>query len=91
MMYSYLVFYPTQHYQLDFTHWKFEGCSENKAPHFCLECYLLRMYEIHAQYNWMFPLHMLFFHITSIYVCDLTPAQNKGMHAFPVPARFLFM
>jgi hypothetical protein len=25
------------------------------------------MYEIHAQYNWKFPLHELFFHIISIY------------------------
>jgi len=49
------------------------------------------MYEIHAQYNWMFPLKMLFFHITSIYVYGITPARNKGMHAFPVPAHFLFM
>jgi hypothetical protein len=47
------------------------------------------MYEIHAQYKWMFPLHVLFFHIISIYVYSLTPARNKGMHAFPVPARFL--
>jgi hypothetical protein len=30
--------------------------------------YLFRMYEIHAQYNWMFPLHKLFFHTISIYV-----------------------
>jgi hypothetical protein len=44
------------------------------------------MYEIHAQYNWFFPLYMLFFHVISIYVYGLTPAQNKGMHAFPVPA-----
>jgi hypothetical protein len=46
--------------------------------------YLFRMYEIHAQYNWMFHLHMLFFHIISTYVYGLTPARNKGMHAFPV-------
>jgi hypothetical protein len=62
-------------------------------PHiFFLGNYLccMKMYEIHAQYNWMFPLHMLFFHISSIYVYDLTPAWNKGMHSFPVPARFLF-
>jgi hypothetical protein len=51
--------------------------------------YLLRMYEIHAQYNWMFHLHMWFFHIISIYVYGLTPARNKSMHVFPVPARFL--
>jgi len=25
------------------------------------------MYEIHATYNWMFPLHMLFIHIFSKY------------------------
>jgi len=48
------------------------------------------MYEIYAQCNWMFPLHMLFFHIISMYVYGLMPARNKGMHAFPVPARFLF-
>jgi hypothetical protein len=32
----------------------YEGCSESNAPHFFLGNYLLRMYEIHAQYNWMF-------------------------------------
>jgi len=53
--------------------------------------YLFRMYEIHAQYNWMFPLHMRFFHVISIYVYGLTPARNKGMHAFSVLARFLLM
>ena len=42
------------------------------------------MYEIHAQYNWMFPLHVLFFHVISVYVYGLMPARNKGMHAFPV-------
>ena len=53
-------------------------------PHiFFLGNYLFRMYEIHAQCNWMFPLHMLFFHIISVYVYGLTPAQNKSMHAFP--------
>jgi len=57
---------------------------------FFLGNYLLRMYAIHAQYNWMFPLRMLFFHIISIYVYGLMPARNKGMHAFPVAARFLF-
>jgi hypothetical protein len=31
-------------------------------PHtFFLGNYLFGMYEIHAQYNWMFPLHALFF------------------------------
>jgi len=69
----------------------YKGCSESNAPHFFLRHYLFRVYEIHAQYNWMFPLHMLFFHIISIYVYGLMPVRNKGMHAFPVPARFLFM
>ena len=40
------------------------------------------MYEIHAQYNWMFPLHMQFFHLTSFYVNGLTPVRNKQGHAF---------
>ena len=32
-------------------------------PHiFFLGNYLFRMYEIHAQYNWMFPLHVIFPH-----------------------------
>jgi len=67
------------------------GVAQKVMPHiFFLEKYLFRMYEIHAQYNWMFPLHTLFFHIISIYVYGLTPARNKGMHAFPVTARFLF-
>ena len=30
----------------------------------------------------MFPLHMLFFHLISVYVYGFTPARNKGMHAF---------
>jgi hypothetical protein len=67
----------------------YDGCSESYTHIFFLGNYLFRMYEIHAQYNWMFPLHMLFFHIISIYAYGLTPARNKGMHAFPVPARFL--
>ena len=61
---------------------QYEGCSESNAPHFFLGNYLLRMYEIHTQYNWMFPLHALFSHIISIYVYGLTPARNKEMHAF---------
>jgi hypothetical protein len=69
----------------------YEGRSESNAPHFFLGNYLLRMFEIHAQYNWMFPLHMLFFHIISTYVYGLTPARNNGMHSFPVPACSLFM
>jgi hypothetical protein len=65
--------------------------AQKIMPHFFfLISYLFRMYEIHAQFNWMFPLHMLFFHITSIYVYGRTPARNKGMRAFPVPACFLF-
>jgi hypothetical protein len=65
--------------------------AQKVTPHiFFLENYLLRMYEIHAQYNWMFPLHILFFHIISIKVYGLTPARNKGMHSFPVPTGSLF-
>jgi hypothetical protein len=40
----------------------YEGCSESNALHFFLRNYLFRMYEIHAQYNWMFPLHVIFPH-----------------------------
>jgi hypothetical protein len=45
------------------------------------------MYEIHAQYNWMIPLHMLFFHIISIYASRTWPREQdtswyrEGMHA----------
>ena len=60
-------------------------------PHtFFLGYYTFRTYAIHAQYKQMFPSHTLFFHLISIYVYGLTPARNKGMHAFPVPALFLF-
>jgi len=70
---------------------KFTRVAQKVMPHiFFLGSYLCRLYEIHAHYNWMFPLHMLFFQIISIYVYGLTPVQNKGAHAFPVPARFLF-
>ena len=65
------------------------GVQKVMSHIFFLGNYLLRMYAIHAQYNWMFPLHMWFFHIISIYVYSLTPGRNKSMHAFPVPARFL--
>jgi hypothetical protein len=65
--------------------------AQEVMPHiFFLGNYLFRMYEIRAQYNWIFPLHTLFFHIISIYVYSPTPAQKKGMHAFAVTARFLF-
>jgi hypothetical protein len=60
------------------------ACSESNAPHFFHGNYLFRMYKIHAQCNWMFPLHMLFFHIISIYVYGLTPARNKGTHALEI-------
>ena len=41
--------------------------AQKVIPHiFFLGNYLIRMYETHAQYNWMFPLHVLFFHIISI-------------------------
>jgi hypothetical protein len=59
--------------------------AQKVMPHiFFLGNYLFRMFEIHAQYNWMFPLHMWFFHIISIYVYGLMSAWNKGMYAFPV-------
>ena len=36
--------------------------AQKVMPHiFFLGNYLIRMYETHAQYNWMFPLHVLFF------------------------------
>ena len=41
--------------------------AQKVMPHiFFLGNYLIRMYETHAQYNWMFPLYVLFFHIISI-------------------------
>jgi len=46
--------------------------AQKVMPHiFFLGNYLFRMYEIHAQYNWMFPVHILFFHIISIYIYKL--------------------
>ena len=45
------------------------------------------MYEIHTQYNWMFPLHMLFFHI--IHVRLRPHASAKQGHAcFPCTSSF---
>jgi len=66
--------------------------AQEVMPHifFFVGNFLFRMYEIHAQHNWMFPLHMLFFHIISINIYGLTPVRNNGMHSFPVPAHFLF-
>ena len=45
---------------------------------FFLGNYLFRMSEIHAQYNWIFPLHMLFFHIFSMYVYGLKASAKQG-------------
>jgi hypothetical protein len=74
-----------------FLHTSYTRVAQKVIPHILfLGNYLFRMHEIHAQYNWMFPLHMLFFRIISIYVYGPPPARNKGMHAFPVPGRFLF-
>ena len=39
----------------------YEGWSKVTSNIFFLSNYLLTMYEIHTQYNWMFPLHMLLF------------------------------
>ena len=55
--------------------------AQKVLPHiFFLGNYLFGMYAIHAQYNWIFPLHMWFFHIISIYVYSLTPVRNKSTH-----------
>jgi hypothetical protein len=44
--------------------------------------YLFRMYEIHAQYNWMFPLHVIFPHNLHL---RLRPyASAKQGHALDV-------
>ena len=49
--------------------------AQKVMPHvFFLGNYLFRKYEIHAHYNWTFPLHMLFFHIISVCVYGLKPA-----------------
>jgi hypothetical protein len=69
---------------------KYEGCTEINPPHFFSETIYSESIKIQAQYKWMFPLHMLFFQKISIYVYGLTPARNKGTHAFPVPDPFLF-
>jgi hypothetical protein len=57
-------------------------------PTFFLGNYLFRMYEIHVQYNWMFPLHMLFFHIISIYYASTKQglACLSCTSSFPVHA-----
>ena len=54
---------------------------------FFLGNYLFRMYEIHAQYNWMFPLHMLFFHIISVYVYGLASVK-QGYACLPCTSTF---
>jgi hypothetical protein len=46
---------------------------------------LLRMYEIHAQYNWKFPLHVLFFHIISIWPCA---SVKQGHASLPCTSSF---
>jgi hypothetical protein len=41
--------------------------AQKVMPHILfLGNYLFRIYEIHAEYNWMFPLHMLFFHMHAL-------------------------
>jgi hypothetical protein len=53
-IYIYIYIYTHTH-----TH---EGCSEVMPHIFFLGNYLFRMYEIHAQCNWMLPLHVIFPH-----------------------------
>ena len=57
---------------------------------FFLGNYLFRMYEIHAQYNWMFPLHMLFFHIISVLHVRLRPydSAKQGHACLPCTSSF---
>jgi len=56
----------------------YEGCSERNDPHFFLWNYLFRMYEIHAQCNWMFPLHTLFFHISPFTSAALRQRETRA-------------
>jgi len=65
----------------------YEGCSESNAPHFFLGSYLFRMYEIHVQYNWMFPLHIIFPH--NLHLCLRPYASVKQGHAC-LPSTSLF-
>jgi hypothetical protein len=52
-------------------------------PHiFFLGNCLLRMYEIYAQYNWMFPLHMLLFHIIFIMFTALRQRETRECMPF---------
>jgi len=55
------------------------GLLRKKCPTFFSETVYSECMKIQAQYNPSFPLHMLFFHIISIYVYGLMPARN--MHA----------
>jgi len=53
--------------------------AQKVIPHtFSLRNYLCRMYEIHAQCNWMFPLHMLFFHISSFTSAALRQRETRA-------------
>ena len=60
--------------------------AQKVMPHiFFLGNYLFKMYEIHDNITGCF-LYTLFFHIISIYVYSLMPAQNKDM--FPCTSPF---
>jgi hypothetical protein len=53
--------------------------AQKVMPHISfLGNYLFRMYEIHAQYNWMFPLHMLFFHMISSTSTALRQCETRA-------------
>jgi hypothetical protein len=46
------------------------------------------MYGIHAQYNWMFPLPMLFFHVISSYFYNLNASVKQGLACLPFTSSF---
>jgi len=57
-------------------------------PHiFFLANYLFKMYEIHAQYNWMFPIHVIFPHNLHLHLRPYTSAK-QGHACLPCTSSF---
>ena len=57
-------------------------------PHiFFLANYLFRMYEIHAQYNWIFPIHVIFPHNLHLHLWPY-PSGKQGHACLPCTSSF---
>ena len=63
-----------------------KGCSESDAAHFFFFDCLFRMYEIHAQYNWILS-HVIFPHNLHLHLCPYASVK-QGHACLPCSSSF---